>query len=85
MWACTAPIPPLEWMEYVPASGPMTRGALPWCVFPLARGALGCCMGLEGKCGPVLHRFPLSPRQLPFLTHARLWLLVCNPLTPLSP
>ena len=51
MWARTAPTSPLEWMEYVPAWGPMTRGALPSCVFPLARGALGSCMGLEGTCG----------------------------------
>ena len=31
------------------------------------------------------HPFPLSHRQLPLLTHACLWLLVCNPLTPLAP
>ena len=36
----------------------MTRGALPPCVFPLARGLLGSCMGLEGTWGPVLHPFP---------------------------
>ena len=63
----------------------MTRGALPPCLFPLARGALASCMGLEGTWVPVLHPSPLSHRQLPFLTHARLWLLVCNPLMPLSP
>ena len=36
----------------------MTRGALPPCVFPLARGLLGSCMGLEGTWGPVLHPSP---------------------------
>ena len=32
----------------------MTRGALPPCVNPLARGSLGSSMGLEGTWGPVL-------------------------------
>ena len=36
----------------------MTRSALPPCVFPLARGLLGSCMGLEGTWGPVLHPSP---------------------------
>ena len=79
------PSPPREWIEYVLAWRPMTRGALQSCAFPLACGALGVFTGLEGTCGPVLHPFPLSHLQLPFLTHSRLWLLVCSPLTPLSP
>ena len=62
MGARTAPPPPLEWMEYGPARGPITRGALPPGVFPLALGALGSCMGLEGTCGPVLH--PPPPRGM---------------------
>ena len=88
MGARTAPPPPLECMEYGSAWGPMTRGALPPGVFfPLEPGALGSCMGLEGTWGPVLHPFPLSHRQLPFLTHARLWLLrgVQPPYAPLPP
>ena len=36
----------------------MTRGALPPCVFPLARGSLGSSMGLECTWGPVLLPFP---------------------------
>ena len=58
MGARTAPLPPLEWIEYGPAWEPMTRGALPRFVFPLARGLLGSCMGLEGTWGPVLHPSP---------------------------
>ena len=54
MQARIAPIPRLNWMEHGPAWEPMTRGALPPCVFPLALGSLGSCMGLEGTWGPVL-------------------------------
>ena len=58
MGARTAPIPPLNWMKHGPAWGPVTRGALPPCVFHLARGSLGSSMGLEGTWGPVLHPSP---------------------------
>ena len=58
MGARTAPLTPLEWIEYGPPWGPMTRGALPPCVSPLARGSLGSCMGLEVTWGPVLHPSP---------------------------
>ena len=58
MGARTAPLPPLEWIEYGPAWEPMTRGALPRFVVSLARGATGSCMGLEGTWGPVLHPSP---------------------------
>ena len=60
MWARTAPPPHLEWMEYVPAWGPITMGVLPSCVFPAARGALGSCRGLEGTCWCILHPRPLG-------------------------
>ena len=39
----------------------MSRGALPPGVFPLARGALGSCVGVEGTWGPVLHPSPPPP------------------------
>ena len=54
----TAPLPSLERMEYGPARGPATGGALQPCIFPLARGALGSCMGLDSTWGPVLQPFP---------------------------
>ena len=52
----------LEWIEYIPARGPMTRDALLWFVVSLERDVKGSCMGLEGTCGPVLH--PSPPRIL---------------------
>ena len=61
MGARIAPLPPLEWIEYGPAWGPMTRGALPRFVVSLAPGSLGSCRGLEGTWGPVLH--PSPPRM----------------------
>ena len=47
--------PVLKWIKCVPASGTMTRGALPWFVISLACVGMGCCMGLEDTYGPVLH------------------------------
>ena len=69
MGAHTAPLPPLELIEYGPAPGPMTGGALPPCFFPFECGVSGSCMGLEGTWGPVLHAPPprgmdgISPRS----------------------
>ena len=72
MGACTAPIPPLDWMEYCPPWGPMTRGVLRPCIFFFARRALVSCMGLERTRGPVLHNSPYPIINFLFLPRASL-------------